>query len=73
VLDLTGNEIRDCGAGVLSQVLSPAVRELRLQGTSIGARGYVLLSERAHVEAVNGIRFSGFSGAAVGLLEREPV
>eukprot|EP00427_Karlodinium_veneficum_P005284 CAMPEP_0169160924 /NCGR_PEP_ID=MMETSP1015-20121227/56748_1 /TAXON_ID=342587 /ORGANISM="Karlodinium micrum, Strain CCMP2283" /LENGTH=928 /DNA_ID=CAMNT_0009232701 /DNA_START=263 /DNA_END=3049 /DNA_ORIENTATION=- len=59
-LDLQQRNIRDCGAGILSQCLPPNILKLSMQNCGVGSWGYKLLSQCPHVIDINGISYKDF-------------
>lgn len=67
VLDITDHPIRDCGAGILSQLLPTNVSRLEMKGTGVGACGYKALSQCSQLAAINDIQLKEFVPASTSL------
>lgn len=73
-LVLTGTAMRDCGAGILSECLPQNICKLDVRRSGIGASGYKLLSQCAHLEDINGIELKSFTEECSTLdLSRNPL
>jgi hypothetical protein len=68
------SNIRDCGAGILSECLPPGVTKLNVNKCGLGACGYKILAAVSSLEVINGVPLDVFTESAIEIdLSQSPL